>query len=109
MYVQQGHLAPYAAAVKAAVHLPVFCIGRMVDPLLAEQTLREGSADMIGMTRAHIADPGLANKARAGRLDDIRACIGCNQMCTRDPGRRPPSRLAASSTPRSDARGSLVR
>jgi NADPH-dependent 2,4-dienoyl-CoA reductase/sulfur reductase-like enzyme len=37
---------------------------------------------MIGMTRAHIADPEVANKARQGRLADIRACIGCNQMCT---------------------------
>ena len=36
---------------------------------------------MCGMTRAMIADPEMANKARAGRSDDIRACIACNQAC----------------------------
>lgn len=36
---------------------------------------------MIGMTRAQIADPEMANKAREGRTDDIRACIACNQAC----------------------------
>lgn len=36
---------------------------------------------MCGMTRAMITDPEMANKAMAGRLDDIRACIGCNQSC----------------------------
>jgi NADPH-dependent 2,4-dienoyl-CoA reductase/sulfur reductase-like enzyme len=36
---------------------------------------------MCGMTRAMIADPDMANKARTGRTDDIRACIGCNQAC----------------------------
>jgi pyruvate/2-oxoglutarate dehydrogenase complex dihydrolipoamide dehydrogenase (E3) component len=36
---------------------------------------------MIGMTRAQICDPEMANKAREGRVDDIRACIACNQAC----------------------------
>jgi len=36
---------------------------------------------MCGMTRAMISDPEMANKARSGRLDDIRACIACNQAC----------------------------
>jgi NADPH-dependent 2,4-dienoyl-CoA reductase/sulfur reductase-like enzyme len=36
---------------------------------------------MVGMTRAMICDPAMAAKAEAGRLDDIRACIGCNQAC----------------------------
>ena len=38
-------------------------------------------ADMCGMTRAMIADPEMANKASAGRSEDIRACIACNQAC----------------------------
>src|SRR5262249_26146764 len=37
--------------------------------------------DMIGMTRAHIADPHLVTKVREGRLDDLRQCIGCMQAC----------------------------
>ena len=36
---------------------------------------------MCGMTRAMICDPEMAGKAAAGRLDDIRACIACNQAC----------------------------
>ena len=36
---------------------------------------------MCGMTRAMICDPEMPNKAGAGRIDDIRACIGCNQAC----------------------------
>ncbi len=36
---------------------------------------------MCGMTRAMICDPEMANKARSGRNDDIRACIACNQAC----------------------------
>ena len=43
--------------------------------------LAAGQADMCGMTRAMISDPEMANKAKAGRLDDIRACIACNQAC----------------------------
>ena len=38
-------------------------------------------ADMVAMTRAHIADPEVVNKAKEGRLEDIRECIGCNQGC----------------------------
>ena len=55
--------------------------GRINQPQLAEQVLTRGQADMCGMTRAMISDPEMPNKARAGQLDDIRACIGCNQAC----------------------------
>ena len=40
-----------------------------------------GQADMCGMTRAMICDPEMPPKAAEGRLDDIRACIACNQAC----------------------------
>jgi mycofactocin system FadH/OYE family oxidoreductase 2 len=70
-----------AAEIKRVVDIPVFTVGRIKDPLLAEKILADGQADMVGMTRAQIADPELANKAREGRLDDIRPCIGCNQGC----------------------------
>ena len=72
----------YAAAVKRATRrLPVFTVGRIVDPLVAEDILAMGQADLICMTRAHIADPDIALKLAAGRPEDIRACIGCNQGC----------------------------
>ena len=81
MEVATGYVAPQAGTLRAAVGLPVFVAGRINQPQIAEQILRDGLADMCGMTRAMISDPEMANKAQAGRIDDIRACIGCNQAC----------------------------
>jgi len=81
MFIDTGYVAPFAARAKAAVRCPVFVAGRINQPQIAERILAAGDADMCGMTRAMIADPDMAAKARAGRLDDIRACIGCNQAC----------------------------
>ncbi len=81
MIVAAGYVAPFAAAVKAKVAKPVFVTGRINQPQIAEKIVAEGQADVCGMTRAQICDPAMAKKAEAGRLDDIRACIGCNQAC----------------------------
>jgi mycofactocin system FadH/OYE family oxidoreductase 2 len=72
-----GFIVHLAAAVKQAVDLPVFCVGRITDPVHAEKILQENQADMVGMTRALLADPELPAKAREDRLDDIRHCTGC--------------------------------
>jgi mycofactocin system FadH/OYE family oxidoreductase 2 len=72
---------PLAAAIKAVVRVPVIATGRINDPAVAERVLRDGQADLCVMTRALIADPDLANKARDGRLDDIRPCFGYNEGC----------------------------
>ncbi|MSP84167.1 MAG: FAD-dependent oxidoreductase [Alphaproteobacteria bacterium] len=76
-----GYVAPFAATVKANVRMPVFVAGRINQPQIAERIVASGQADVCGMTRAMICDPEMANKAKAGRVDDIRACIGCNQAC----------------------------
>jgi len=76
-----AYVAPFAQKVKQATGKAVFVAGRINQPQIAEQVLATGSADMCGMTRAMIADPEMANKAKAGKTDDIRACIGCNQAC----------------------------
>ena len=76
-----GYVAPFARKVKQSVGKPVFVAGRINQPQIAEEVLATGAADMVGMTRAMICDPDMANKARAGATDDIRACIGCNQAC----------------------------
>ncbi|MBI3942328.1 MAG: FAD-dependent oxidoreductase [Chloroflexi bacterium] len=82
MQVQPGCWVPMAAGIKAVVgDVAVFAVGRIVDPLHAERILAEGHADMVAMTRGHIADPEIANKAMAGRLEDIRPCVGCNEGC----------------------------
>ena len=81
MTVNHAYLAPYAAKLKQTTGSAVFVAGRINQPQEAERIIAEGAADMCGMTRAMITDPEMPNKARAGLLDDIRACIGCNQAC----------------------------
>ena len=76
-----GYTAPLAARAKGAVRVPVFVAGRISQPQEAEAILAAGQADACVMTRALICDPELPAKTAAGRLDDIRACIGCNQAC----------------------------
>lgn len=70
--------AGHAAAIRRAVAVPVVYAGRVNDPEVAEQLIADGAADLIGMTRALIADPELPAKARAGRFPAIRKCIACN-------------------------------
>lgn len=81
MSVRNAYLAPFAGLVKSRVDIPVFVAGRINQPQEAEAVLTAGQADMCGMTRAMISDPEMPNKALEGRVDDIRACIGCNQAC----------------------------
>lgn len=81
MYVPSGQFVYLAAGVKQVTDLPVFCIGRINDPVLAENILAQNQADMVGMTRANIADPELPNKAREGRLNEIRRCVAISEGC----------------------------
>ncbi len=81
MTVQNGYTAPLARRVKGVVSVPVMVAGRINQPQDAELILEHGDADATVMTRALICDPELPVKADEGRLDEIRACIGCNQAC----------------------------
>ena len=77
-----GVFLPLAAAIKQAVPgVPIFHASRIVDPVHADHTVAAGQIDVVGMTRALIADPDLPKKARDGRLDDIRTCVGANEGC----------------------------
>jgi 2,4-dienoyl-CoA reductase-like NADH-dependent reductase (Old Yellow Enzyme family) len=81
MFIDNAYVAPAAGSLRARLSKPVFVAGRINQPQDAEKVLAAGQADMCGMTRAMICDPAMAGKAEAGRLDDIRACIACNQAC----------------------------
>jgi len=81
MAIGHGHVAANAGVLRQGLSLPVLVAGRINQPQMAEEVLASGQADMVGMVRALIADPHLPIKAQAGRPDDIRACIGCNQAC----------------------------
>ncbi len=77
-----GKFIPWAASIKQAVtSIPVFGVGRITDPRQAEEFVAKGQVDVVGLTRAGIADPELPNKAREGRFDDIRFCVGAGQGC----------------------------
>ncbi len=70
-----------SGAIRESVNQPVIAVGRINDPVVAERVLAEGQGDLVAMTRALIADPYLPLKAREGRLDDIRQCMGYNEGC----------------------------
>jgi 2,4-dienoyl-CoA reductase-like NADH-dependent reductase (Old Yellow Enzyme family) len=82
-YYDAAQWADRAGALKRAVRLPIVHTGRINTPAAAEAVLRAGHADVVGMARAHIADPHLLVKAREGRDEDIRPCIGCNECISR--------------------------
>jgi pyruvate/2-oxoglutarate dehydrogenase complex dihydrolipoamide dehydrogenase (E3) component len=63
----------------------VITVGKIWNPELAEKILAEGKADFVAMGRALLADPELPQKAREGRLRDIRRCIYCNNCMNRHP------------------------
>jgi thioredoxin reductase len=71
----------YAASIKEVVDVPVLVAARIIDPAMAEEVLRRGTADLVGMTRALIADPDLPTKTFAGQRGDIRLCTGANEGC----------------------------
>ncbi len=76
-----GYSIPHVARVKGAVSVPVFAAGRINQPQDAERILAAGHADAVIMNRALICDPTMPRLAEEGRIDDIRACIACNQAC----------------------------
>jgi len=66
----------FAGEVRAATRVPVFHAARIQDVATARHAVASGKLDMVGMTRAHIADPHIALKVAEGREDDIRPCVG---------------------------------
>jgi 2,4-dienoyl-CoA reductase-like NADH-dependent reductase (Old Yellow Enzyme family) len=73
-------------ALKAVARVPVIAFGRMNAPQIAEEVLKAGEADLIGMARQLIADPWTAEKTRRGRADLVRRCISCNDGCLHQVG-----------------------
>jgi NADPH-dependent 2,4-dienoyl-CoA reductase/sulfur reductase-like enzyme len=76
-----GHSLSLAAAIKETVKIPVIAVGRFNEPILAENAVQKGKADLIAWGRQSLADPELPNKLAAGQIDEISPCIACNQGC----------------------------
>jgi len=77
-----GHL-PLVGAYRDKVGLPLIHAGRIADLPTARHALREGYVDLVGMVRAHIADPHIVRKLEAGEEDRIRPCVGASYCINR--------------------------
>ena len=77
--VPRGTYAFLAREIKNSVSVPVAASNRICHPLVAEDILRKGWADMVSLARGALADPDWPRKAKEGDLEDIRLCIACNE------------------------------
>ncbi|MCZ4353842.1 NADH:flavin oxidoreductase [Roseovarius aestuarii] len=66
----------FAGEVRRATGMPTFHAARIPDVATARHAIADGLLDMVGMTRAHMADPHVVRKIMEGREDDIRPCVG---------------------------------
>jgi N-methyl-L-proline demethylase len=73
----------FAGEVRAATKFPVFHAARINDVATARHAIASGKLDMVGMTRAHLADPHIARMVAEGREQDIRPCVGATYCLDR--------------------------
>ena len=73
----------FAGEVRKATGMPTFYAARIPDVATARHAVRAGLIDMVGMTRAHMADPHIVRKIIEGREDDIRPCVGATYCLDR--------------------------
>ncbi|NOD85156.1 MULTISPECIES: NADH:flavin oxidoreductase [unclassified Ruegeria] len=73
----------FAGRVRAEIGMPTFHASRIPDVATARHAVASGLLDMVGMTRAHMADPMIVSKIRAGQEDDIRPCVGATYCLDR--------------------------
>jgi len=78
MFMEKACLLDSAEKIKKALGIPIMAVGRINDPVIANEIIEKGKADLVCIGRGLLADPEMPNKAKEGRLDDIRICIACN-------------------------------
>ncbi|MGB2884494.1 MAG: FAD-dependent oxidoreductase, partial [Dehalococcoidia bacterium] len=78
MYVPRGNMVRLAEAVKKHVSIPVIAVCG-ISPELGEEVIASGKADIVAIGRQSIADPDWPNKVIAGKPEEIRRCIRCNE------------------------------
>ena len=81
MHEPAGFEMVTSAPITTKLSVPTMAIGRVRTLEEADALIRSGEADMVGMVRATVADPDLVAKSLAGRPEQVRPCIGCNQGC----------------------------
>ncbi len=80
MYFEKGMYREFGKILKKEVDVPIILAGRMDDPDMAVEALGT-CCDIIGLGRPLLADSELPMKIQAGKLDEIRPCISCQQGC----------------------------
>ena len=85
MNVEHGYMVDFARRAKNVVgeRAHVFTVGRIIDLQMAERIVSEGSADMVAMTRAQMADPYLVKKHQDNRQHEVIRCMGANECIAR--------------------------
>lgn len=78
MFMEKACLADSAEKIRKALDIPVMVVGRINDPRIADDLIAGGKADLVCIGRGLLADPRFPQKAREGRVDEIRTCIACN-------------------------------
>lgn len=73
----------FAGEIRAATGFPIFHAAKIQDVATARHAIATGKVDMIGMTRAHMAEPHIVRKIAERREDDIRPCVGANYCLDR--------------------------
>ena len=73
----------FAGEIRAETRLPTFHAARIPDVATARHAIAAGRVDMVGMTRAHLADPHILRKVMEGREEDIRPCVGATYCLDR--------------------------
>jgi len=73
----------FAGQVRAEIGMPTFHAAKIPDVATARHAIASGLLDMVGMTRAHLADPHIVQKIMEGREDDIRPCVGATYCLDR--------------------------
>ena len=81
----EGFMVPFGKRAKEIVgdRARIFIVGRILDVEMADTIVADGSADMVAMTRAQMAEPFLVKKSLEGRQDEIVRCIGANVCLAR--------------------------
>ncbi len=82
--VAKEYFAARGVKSNVGVAVPVVAVGKLGYPDLAEKALRDGKCDMVMLGRPVLADPDWCNKAYAGKVGDIRPCIGCQEGCVNE-------------------------
>ena len=73
----------FAGEIRRETGMPTFHAARIPDVATARHAIASGKLDMVGMTRAHLADPHIMRKVLEGREEDIRPCVGANYCLDR--------------------------